>query len=279
MVNISFLKSGHCFHPEFVSKKGGSFQSVMFPATVALIEHPRYGVLLFDTGYSEHFFTATKKFPEKLYRMVTPVELNQTEILRNQLKERGIGVKDVKNIFLSHFHGDHIGGVKDYPDAQFIYDHASYDSLKNLSNFSALRRAFLPQLLPSNFIERSLPVHSAQMSACAEVEGFLTGYDMFGDQSVVAVYLPGHEIGHMGLIVRANDQKTYLLAADAAYHRDAYLKGCLPHPLARIIIQDYDAYKTTNDKLSHLSVARPEITIIPCHCMDTFTDIRSEVVK
>jgi glyoxylase-like metal-dependent hydrolase (beta-lactamase superfamily II) len=273
MVNISFIKSGHCYHPEFVSKKGGAFAPIMFPATVAVIEHPQQGVLLFDTGYSEHFFAATQRFPEKVYRWITPVHLDEAEILRNQLQARGIGEGDVKHIFLSHFHGDHIGGARDYKSAKYLYHHSSYASLKNLGRFAAVKRGFLPLLLPEDFLSRSQPLLDKEMKCPTGIHGFDDGHDVFDDQSVVAVSLPGHEQGHMGLVVRANDQNIYLLVADACFHRDAYLHGQLPNPIVNIISNDSKAYKSTILRLHELHQQQPDVEIVPCHCKDTLSGI------
>ena len=38
--------------------------------------------------------------------------------IRAALRDRGAGPQDVKFIFLTHAHGDHVGGVSSFPDAQ-----------------------------------------------------------------------------------------------------------------------------------------------------------------
>jgi len=40
-----------------------------------VLRHPHHGIVLFDTGYSPHFMAATARFPQSLYRRVTPVHL------------------------------------------------------------------------------------------------------------------------------------------------------------------------------------------------------------
>ena len=54
-VSLRLLEAGYCRVPEFLSIRGGSLRPVRFPASVAVIEHPREGVILFDTGYSPRF--------------------------------------------------------------------------------------------------------------------------------------------------------------------------------------------------------------------------------
>ncbi len=277
MVSIKFFKSGHCYHPGFISKKGGGFKSISFPAQVAVITHEKHGVLLFDTGYSDHFFKATQRFPEKFYRWITPVNLLESDILLNQLKEEGIQKSDVKNVILSHFHADHIGGVKDFSEAKFVYHNQAYENLKALKRWPALKRGFLPALLPTDFLERSHPILDEQFVTSKSILSsgldpiFDKVFDFFGDQSVFVIPLPGHEEGHTGLLVNTSDQKCYFLVADACYHRDAFEKeNKLPHPLAKLIIHDFPTYKSTIQKLAELRLKKPNINIIPCHCQDTY---------
>ena len=119
-VKFDLLKVGHCQHPECIAMRGGARKAIYFPALVGLLEHPHHGLMLYDTGYSQHYFESTAKFPECPYRLVTPVTLPPKERLLQQLEERGIHPTDIERSFISHFHADHIAGLKDFPKAQLI---------------------------------------------------------------------------------------------------------------------------------------------------------------
>src|SRR5690242_405950 len=84
------LEAGFCRHPEISSRRDGRWRSCEFPALVFLLRHPGQGYVLFDTGYSGHFFAATRPFPERLYTCVTPVTLPPGGSVREQLAARGI---------------------------------------------------------------------------------------------------------------------------------------------------------------------------------------------
>nr|WP_249936876.1 hypothetical protein [Vibrio parahaemolyticus] len=71
-LKIKIFEAGHCVHPGFVVKPGSGIKPRAFPAAVALIQHPTQGNILFDTGYHEHFFSATRPFPERFYAWTTP---------------------------------------------------------------------------------------------------------------------------------------------------------------------------------------------------------------
>ena len=72
---LRILEAGSCRHPEAVVRRGASFALADFPALVGVIAHPEAGVILFDTGYDPAFLAATRPFPERLYRLTTPVRL------------------------------------------------------------------------------------------------------------------------------------------------------------------------------------------------------------
>jgi ribonuclease BN (tRNA processing enzyme) len=44
---------------------------------------------------------------------VTPVYFDSKEAVVSQLKERGMQPRDLTAVILSHFHGDHVAGLRD----------------------------------------------------------------------------------------------------------------------------------------------------------------------
>lgn len=55
---------------------------------------------------------------EEMYRWLTPVTVNKS--LHEQLAMHHIKAEEINYIIISHFHADHIGGWKIFPNAQFI---------------------------------------------------------------------------------------------------------------------------------------------------------------
>lgn len=272
-MKISFVSAGYCTHPEKVAYTSGGWQSIVFPASVAVIEHPREGVILFDTGYSERFFSATQSFPNRLYRWITPVFLDEGRTAKAQLKKFGIAATDVRQVILSHFHADHVGGVADFPRARYVYQHSAYEGLRELSTFAALRKAFLPALLPNDFLERSEPVLDNQFgSSIKELSMFAGSLDLLGDGSLFLVPLPGHAEGHIGLFVRTS-AKDYLLAGDACYVKDNFIKDQPSSQITRLILDDFNEYRETLHKLHEMNRRHPLTRIVPCHCSSTLAEL------
>lgn len=270
-VRISFIKAGYCRHPQKVAWRGGGWTWIEFPATVAVIDHPKHGVVLFDTGYSERFFQATRRWPASLYPRVTPVFLDEKATALAQLKELGIRADDVRSIVLSHFHADHIGGLGDFAKARYVYDKSAFMAVRELKGWRALRKAFLPELLPADFEDRSRSI--CEWSAPpAELSELSQGVDLFGDGSVWMLSLPGHTVGHVGLFVRTSS-KDYLLTGDACYLRENYQFNSPAMSVAGLIFDDFAKYRQTLTCLHHVYTRHPGIEIVPCHCENTFRQL------
>jgi glyoxylase-like metal-dependent hydrolase (beta-lactamase superfamily II) len=273
-VRVSFLEAGFTKHLEAISLAGGRLKTIRFPATVAVIEHSKHGVVLFDTGYSMRFYEQTKYFPNRFYGMITPVTITPETSALYQLKSRGIGERDIKHVVLSHFHADHIGGAADFAHAQYIYRQNAYGAVRSLSSLRSVRAGFLRGLLPSDFERRSRCLTDSDfVVGKADCAGFESGCDLFGDGSVVALDLPGHAIGQLGLLVKASDGDRYFLVADACWGKTAFVESRPPNAIVRTFFSDWVEYNQTLQKIHHVHSSMPKIKIVPCHCDQTWTDL------
>jgi glyoxylase-like metal-dependent hydrolase (beta-lactamase superfamily II) len=207
--------------------RDGKRKTVQFPAIFALLEHPTQGQILFDTGYSERFFTETRRFPASLYRRLTPVYLRPEETAVRQLAVRGIAATDVRMVIISHFHADHVCGLADFPNARYCYFEDAYTTVCQRRGLRALRAAFLPGLIPPDFVERSQPITISQFQPLPPAyTPFDRGVDLFGDGALIAVCVPGHAAGQMGLFVQTDGGEHYFLVADACWHSRASCPRC-----------------------------------------------------
>ena len=258
---------GHCTHPERMVRRGGTLASVRFPALVFRLDHPEHGHVLFDTGYSKYFFAATARFPELLYRKVTPVHLDAGQSLREQLEADGIYHSAIGHIMLSHLHGDHVGGLHDFPDAALWCSREAWRDMASRSRLGALRRALLPALFPQSLLSRctwfeTLPV--APLPTALQSLG--NGHDLLGDGSLLAVPLPGHAPGHFGLLFHDRQGVLVFLIADAAWSSQSLREGALPPGLATAWLGNAPAYRDTFMRLSALVRDGSGMRIVPSHC-------------
>nr|WP_281377025.1 MBL fold metallo-hydrolase [Deinobacterium chartae] len=232
-----------------------------------MIRHPARKPVLFDTGYAPHFRTATARWPYRLYACVTPVTLGTPAV--QQLRRMGLHPQDLEEIVLSHFHADHTGGLPDFPGVPLRYLEAAWTPLRGLRGFGALRRGFLPDLLPADFARRSRPIPGAALSALPP--GFAplsVGVDLYGDGSVWGVPLPGHARAQMGLLLRLSGGDL-LLGADAAWSLEGVRWGQPPGPLAKLIFDSATDYQRSFAALSDLHARRPGLRMLFAHDPET----------
>ncbi|WP_115540539.1 MBL fold metallo-hydrolase [Xanthomonas campestris] len=276
-VSVELLRIGHCRHCERMVRADGHWHAVEFPALSVLIRHPQRGALLYDTGYAEHFFRATDPLPERLYRWATPVTLPAQERLQAQLARRDLALDDIGWCLISHFHADHVGGLRDLPTARFICLHADYAQLRTASRLGGLRRALLPQLLPDDFAQRVQFAEQAPQRALGGAwKGLGVGYDLFTDGSVMAVALPGHVPGQMGLLLRDPHDREVLLCADAVWSSATFASLAWPAWPTRLLMHDWSAFQRTVRVLHNLVQAHPELAILPSHCQPSLDRYQPE---
>lgn len=208
-MKLKILNGGYCHQfLGLVDKR--SLRFVRFHATFLAVEHATRGWVLVDTGYGGRFGEASSAWPYCLYRYATPVKTRES--LPATLARAGIPLETIREVVITHFHADHVGGLKDLPQARFHYHADALAPLLALSPFKQVRSAFLPKLLPSDLATRSRRVPEAAFSWHSELA--LPLYDLFGDGSIQLVNLPGHAPGHCGVLLQT-ESSPLLWAADA----------------------------------------------------------------
>jgi len=264
MVTISTFEIGYCTHIGCMALKGSGLKVCKFPARVWLLEkgEKRW---LWDTGYASWFEHYTRTGIFRLYRQVTPVYFDPKDSLIQQLSAQGLVQGDISAIILSHFHADHIAGLRDFPHVPCICSGEGWQQVRGLRGFAALRQAFIPGLIPADF-ESSLHFIESfpSVSLPAELAPFEQGYLLPGsDGHIVLVPLPGHAAGHMGAFVLTDDGWV-LLAADAAWAPANYRELRGPSRLANLVMSDSAAYYRTLTQLNQLW-QNGQVTIRLCH--------------
>lgn len=253
MAKLTTFTVGHCTHIACIAQKGAGFRVCKFPSKAWLIEVNNYK-WLWDTGYADYFHQYTQHGIFKLYQQITPVHLQKNKSLKAQLKLLNIAPKDIQNIIISHFHGDHIAGLRDFPFSQFICAKDGWNKTKNLRGIRALKNAFIPKLLPENFEQRISFLEAFEKCHLPEeLQPFKYGYILPNSQKqIILVYLPGHAAGHIGAFVQTA-QGWVLLASDAAWSTENFKNLKKPSRLAYMIMDNPKAYNDTLKKLKQLS--------------------------
>lgn len=287
LTNLQFLHAGWCRQSARLA--GASVGGWMrFYAVFVYFEHPMHGGCLIDTGYSEEFFRATQPFPARLYRWITPVDLGDPPGPLARLSAAGIDPASVRQIFVSHFHADHVAGLKSFPKAKFIYRPEAYHRLQSQSVGAQVRHGFLRDLLPDDFVDRGLPLEESRFSsgtldtagtanhresrgqASPDSNDFRIG-DYWGDGSLLLVDLPGHADGHYGFVLQTAERRVFYIV-DACWILEAMMEGRRLPWISRRFQHDETAYFATQDKLRRLGQTSG-LELVACHCPQTLKHV------
>lgn len=272
-IKFSWLKAGHCLHPKKITLKTAAFKTEVYPSFFGVIKHATMGVILYDTGYTEDFFQATSTFPEKLYAMVTPVHCNQGEDCLFKLKEKNINPDDVTAVIISHFHADHICGLRHFKNAKFYFFHSGLQYLQSLNRYRQVSKGFLNSLLPDDIFKRMVKIENCKKNNLpVSMKPFQEGYDLVGNGELIAIPLPGHLEGHTGLYFKTSNEEIFIVG-DAVWHSESIRQKIPPHKITNLIISDWKVFLKTMNDLHDLSKTNRELVILPSHCtehQDTF---------
>ena len=259
-VDIKILKSGYCTGNKKNTLTNAKSEMQKFYAGFVLVEHPKIGKILFDTGYSNYFYEATKYFPYSLYAKITPVRIDE------KIK---LDAENIKYVIISHFHADHISGLKNFNNAQFICSKKAYSSIKRKKGLQAVLKGFIPDLLPNDFEERLLFIED--ISKTTQVDIFEKGYDIFKDNSIIAVQLDGHTKGQIGIIINSNQGKKFFIA-DACWNSISYRENIAPPSYVLNFLGNKKEYLLTLNKLHNFYKNNSNIQIIPSHCPEFWSN-------
>ena len=278
-VGFDWVARGLTRHPEIMTLSGGSLCPADFPALVGVIRHPEAGVLLFDTGYDPAFLAATQPWPERLYRLATPVDFAGAEDWTTWLAANGVAEDEIAGVILSHFHGDHVAGLCRMPRVPIHCARAGLESLRGGSRLRRVMRGLLSALAPPDTESRARFFEDAPVvplpSAFAP---FAEGRDILGDGSLLAVELPGHCQGHWGLALRDQRDRSILLAADAVWSGKAIAQRRPPPAITTALLGDTRAYRQTLTALCQAQANNADLAILPSHCAASAAAFRGDDV-
>lgn len=171
---------------EFVINQYGAFFSDTFqyppgPKNVVgscyLIRHADH-YMLWDTGLSDALIG------HPISNAAQTITLRRS--LVDQLAQIGVRPEQIGFIGLSHWHADHTGQARNFPQARLIMGRPDIELLRRTPPVS----------------EDSARLLEPWLSGGRPLDAIDGDRDVFGDGSVVMLAMPGHTPGHHSLLVR-----------------------------------------------------------------------------
>jgi glyoxylase-like metal-dependent hydrolase (beta-lactamase superfamily II) len=231
-----FINSALVSVPERLVLRGGSWRSIDVGVLYGLVPHPQHGPVLVDTGYGPRATEGPRSPMLYLYGAILRPRLQREHLSLPQLAQLGYGPGDVKRIIVTHFHPDHIAALRDFPNAAFVTSAAAWAKVRAMSPMARLHNGIFLELLPDDFEARIIPIET-----CTEVPTpFGLGRDALGDGSCLAIDLPGHAIGHFGLLWPHLEQPLFY-AVDTTWLNEALDR--LPVGPAQLVYSDAAAMR------------------------------------
>ncbi|MES2647599.1 MAG: MBL fold metallo-hydrolase [Bacteroidota bacterium] len=262
--------AGYCTAKESHAIKGGSNKIIKFHALFGLIQHPVHGWILYDTGYTRRFYEATSRFPNNIYAAFTKVTIEEADEVKVKLKNYGISTSDINHVIITHFHADHIGGLKDFEHANIYCLKAAYEQFKNINPLLAFTRGILKSMVPLDVESRLRIIEDYCTPESDEILGIK--YDLFNDTSIYLTPLEGHAAGQVGVLV-STQKHSYFLIADACWLKKSYEEMILPSPLVKLFFSSWKKYKSSLQKVHQFHKSYPGYIIVPTHCYETTSKI------
>jgi glyoxylase-like metal-dependent hydrolase (beta-lactamase superfamily II) len=134
--------------------------------------------------------------------------------LRERLEAAGHAPQDVDIVVITHFHGDHIGGLMEngepaFPNARYVTGQVEYDFWTHEDRLSG------PTEGAAQAVQANVVPHAERMTFLSGGEDIVSG--------ITAMEAFGHSPGHMIFHVESEGQRL-LLTADTANHYVASLQ-------------------------------------------------------
>lgn len=129
--------------------------------------------------------------------------------LVDQLKQLGLKPEQISVIGLSHYHYDHTGQAVAFPQAKLMIGRADANHLR--ANLEGSGSALTHWIKGDGKLD--------------EVDG---DRDVFGDESVIMINLPGHTPGHHGLLIKLPVSGYVMLSGDVAHFAENLAANGVP---------------------------------------------------
>ena len=168
------------------------------------------GLVLIDTGFGSKDCGDPARRLGPSRHIIRPV-LNREEAAVNQVERLGFHRDDVRHIVITHFDGDHIGGISDFPEAQIHVTAAeALGGLRALSRREKFRFRAVQWAHGPKIVEHTPDGENWRgFAAAKELDEVSPG--------IVLISLPGHTRGHACVAVDAG-HRWVLHCGDGFFH-------------------------------------------------------------
>ena len=182
-------------------------ESLELPVSAFLIRHPQ-GNVLFDSGYHPTVAQDAEARWGSMAKSIRPIAYPDDNVVEN-LRRIGVAADDIDVVVCSHLHPDHCGCNGFFARATMVC-HAE-----------ELAAARVPDAGKFGYLRDD-------WDNSQEIQPIAGEHDLFGDDKIVLVPVPGHTPGSIAALVNLDRDGSFLLASDAMPLRSPLEDGFMP---------------------------------------------------
>ena len=234
------------------------------PAPAFVIEHPKYGLIVFDTGLASNIAQIGNKALHPITRLLFDTRSLKNKDLPTQMSKADLLPKKVTKVIFSHLHFDHIGNADAFTNATYYVGQDT--DLEDMTRMEGFEPNFIVQL------EKEHSFKKIDFSSGKPFDSFKNVVDLLGDGSILVVRGNGHLNGSISLFVHL-PQGMVFLTGDEVVNFD-WLNS---NDVQRISKNPKRAAEVRN-RVRMLKELRPDILIFPGHDFPKIPKNRTDIV-
>ena len=192
---------------------------IVLPVNAFLVEHPVHGNILIDTGWASNVNDILPKYLKHFYRP----QIAPGQTAKEQLAAKGLRPEDIDVVLLTHLDIDHTCALKDFAGK------AKRIVCAELEYFYSSRYVYKVRQVWNTWIpyikaEDRIHYRSSTLGPVGR------GFDLFGDDSILCIYTPGHTDGNFIVMINRSPSDRFkhhgdgdvgesfaVIASDAAF--------------------------------------------------------------
>ncbi len=261
-----------CPFPErLVNGRGSLFARGRLVSHCLLVETPRSGLVLVDTGIGRADVAAPRaRLGAGFVAMSGIVKPTEAMTAHAQVRALGFDPRDVRHILVTHLDLDHAGGIADFPEAR-VHVHADEHEAAQARRTSQEKQRYRPAQFAqvsdwNRYASTGEPFRG--LAAVRELPGL--------PPEILAIPLPGHTRGHACIAVDTGAR--WLVHAGDAYFSKGSIEGnggCWGmERFERLVAIDRSRLAENHARLGALARA-DDVTVFSAHDPDEFDALRA----
>jgi N-acyl homoserine lactone hydrolase len=233
--------------------------SEWLPIHAWVIEHDE-GILLVDTGETSRVHeNGYHPSWHPFYRRAVRFSVHPDDEIGPQLRNLGIGARDVRQVVLTHLHTDHAGGLTHLTGSKTWVDR---QELGRASGIGGMVQGYLPHRWPKWWQPEFIRFEDRPFGP------FPKSMPLTKRADVLVVPTPGHTPQHVSVVVRGSP--SFFLAGDTSYSQSLLLAGKVDGVSPNVAVS-----LGTLDRIRALAKEQP-LVYLPSHDPESVARLEQE---